>query len=63
MTTRDHASAVPFTTADYAARMSRVITDARDAGLDGVLVTPGRTSSGSPDTGRRPSPSDSRCCC
>ena len=41
MTTRDHASAVPFTTADYAARMSRVITDARDAGLDGVLVTPG----------------------
>ncbi|MGW6129904.1 aminopeptidase P family protein [Cellulomonas sp. NPDC055163] len=32
---------VPFTAADYAARMARVVTDARAAGLDGVLVTPG----------------------
>lgn len=34
-------AAVPFTTADYAARMARVVTDARAAGLHGVLVTPG----------------------
>src|SRR3954467_4883678 len=32
---------VPFTTDDYAARMSRVVADASTAGLDGVLVTPG----------------------
>lgn len=31
----------PFTTADYAARMARVATDAAAAGLDGVIVTPG----------------------
>ena len=34
-------TAVPFTRDDYAARMSRVVTDAREAGVDGVLVTPG----------------------
>ncbi|MFS0701880.1 aminopeptidase P family protein [Cellulomonas sp. 179-A 4D5 NHS] len=34
-------TAVPFTLEDYAARMARVVTDARAAGLDGVLVTPG----------------------
>ena len=31
----------PFTTGDYAGRMERVIAEARTAGLDGVLVTPG----------------------
>ena len=31
----------PFTTEDYAARMRRVVADATDAGLDGLLVTPG----------------------
>jgi Xaa-Pro aminopeptidase len=36
-----HPTAVPFTTDDYAARMSRVVEDGRAAGLDGVLVTPG----------------------
>ena len=34
-------TAVPFTAADYAARMARVVEDAGKAGLDGVLVTPG----------------------
>lgn len=32
---------VPVTREDYAARMARVVTDGRAAGLDGVLVTPG----------------------
>ncbi len=41
MTATDHPTAVPFTTDDYAARMSRVVADASSAGLDGVLVTPG----------------------
>jgi len=41
LTTVDHPTAVPFTTDDYAARMARVVTDARSAGLDGILVTPG----------------------
>ena len=31
----------PFTLEDYAGRMARVVADARAAGLDGVLVTPG----------------------
>src|SRR3954449_6505879 len=34
-------TAVPFTSDDYSARMSRVITAAGAAGLDGVLLTPG----------------------
>lgn len=34
-------TAVPFTTRDYAARMTRVVDDGRAAGLDGVLVAPG----------------------
>ncbi|MFC7496379.1 MULTISPECIES: aminopeptidase P family protein [unclassified Nocardioides] len=34
-------TAVPFTRDDYAHRMERVVADARAAGLDGVLVTPG----------------------
>ena len=32
---------LPFTSADYAARMARVTDDALEAGLDGVIVTPG----------------------
>ena len=32
---------VPFTNDDYVARMARVVDDARAAGLDGVIVTPG----------------------
>jgi Xaa-Pro aminopeptidase len=35
------SSPEPFTTADYAARMARVASDARAAGLAGVIVTPG----------------------
>ncbi|SDL23359.1 Xaa-Pro aminopeptidase [Nocardioides sp. YR527] len=34
-------SPVPITTEDYTARMSRAVADATDAGLDGLLVTPG----------------------
>ncbi len=34
-------SAIPFTRDDYAARMARAVDQARAAGLDGVLVTPG----------------------
>ena len=34
-------TAVPFTRDDYAARMARVVADGREAGVDGVLVTPG----------------------
>ena len=41
MTATQHPTAVPFTTDDYAARMARVMTDAGNAGLDGLLVTPG----------------------
>jgi D-alanyl-D-alanine dipeptidase len=35
------ADAVPFTADDYAARMRRVVDDAGEVGLDGVLVGPG----------------------
>jgi D-alanyl-D-alanine dipeptidase len=41
MTTTTHAKPVPFTRDDYAARMTRVVSDAAKAGLDGVVVTPG----------------------
>ena len=34
-------STVPFTRDDYAARMARVVADGQEAGVDGVLVTPG----------------------
>jgi Xaa-Pro aminopeptidase/acetylornithine deacetylase/succinyl-diaminopimelate desuccinylase-like protein len=34
-------SAVPFTREDFAARMARVVADGQEAGVDGVLVTPG----------------------
>ena len=41
MTTSQRTTPVPFTPEDYAARMRRVVADAVDAGLDGVLITPG----------------------
>jgi Xaa-Pro aminopeptidase len=41
MTARTQAEPAPFTNDDYAARMARVVDDAREAGLDGVIVTPG----------------------
>ena len=41
MTATVHPTPVPFTTGDYAARMTRVVADAGAAGLDGVLVAPG----------------------
>ncbi len=34
-------SAAPFTTEDFARRMQRAVQQAREAGLTGVLVTPG----------------------
>ena len=37
----DRTAPVPFTGDDYAARRARVLADAGEAGLDGVLVTPG----------------------
>ncbi|HZB20194.1 MAG TPA: aminopeptidase P family protein [Blastococcus sp.] len=40
-TTTQPAAPAPFTADDYAARMRRVVADASDAGLDGLLVTPG----------------------
>src|SRR5918995_3616762 len=40
-TTTQSAAPAPFTADDYAARMRRVVADATDAGLDGLLVTPG----------------------
>lgn len=44
------AAPVPFTSADYTRRMDRVVAAAREAELDGVLVTPGLISCGSPAT-------------
>lgn len=41
MTATTHARPVDFTSADYGARMARVVTDAVDAGLSGVIVAPG----------------------
>jgi D-alanyl-D-alanine dipeptidase len=41
MTTSTPLSPTPFTADDYAARMTRAATDARAAGLDGILVGPG----------------------
>ncbi|GMA23123.1 dipeptidase [Luteimicrobium album] len=37
----DDAAPVPFTADDFAARQQRALREAVDAGLDGVLVTPG----------------------
>lgn len=41
MATTEHAAPVPFTTEDLAARMRRAAADAANAGLDGLLITPG----------------------
>jgi Xaa-Pro aminopeptidase len=41
MTTTQPPAPAPFTAEDYAARMRRVVADAADAGLDGLLITPG----------------------
>ncbi|OWY81520.1 Xaa-Pro peptidase family protein [Rhodococcus sp. BUPNP1] len=41
MTSQVHPAPMPFTSEDYAARMTRVVHDAALAGLDGVLITPG----------------------
>ncbi|HEX5916210.1 MAG TPA: Xaa-Pro peptidase family protein [Nocardioides sp.] len=41
MTPTQSPAPAPFTTEDYAARMRRVVADAGEAGLDGLLITPG----------------------
>ena len=41
MTTSQRTTPVPFTSEDFAARMRRAVTDAENAGLDGLLITPG----------------------
>jgi Xaa-Pro aminopeptidase len=41
MTTTQPPASAPFKTEDYAARMRRVVADATEAGLDGLLITPG----------------------
>ena len=41
MTTTTHPRPVPFTSEDYAARMARVVDEAIEVGLDGVIVAPG----------------------
>lgn len=41
MTSIAQPSPVPFTPEDYGARMARVTEEARRAGLDGIIVTPG----------------------
>jgi Xaa-Pro aminopeptidase len=41
MTPTNPTPALPFTSEDYAARRTRVLADATEAGLDGLLVTPG----------------------
>ena len=41
MTTSGWTPPAPFTSEDYTARMRRVVADAVEAGLGGLLVTPG----------------------
>lgn len=41
MTTTQPPAPAPFTAEDYATRMRRAVADATDAGLDGLVVTPG----------------------
>ena len=41
MTTRERTAPAPFSTEEYTARMRRVVADAADAGLGGLLVMPG----------------------
>ena len=41
MTATTHQEPVPFTSEDYATRMARVVDEALEVGLDGVIVAPG----------------------
>ena len=41
MDTTQPTPPAPFTAEDFAARMRRVVADAGDAGLDGLIITPG----------------------
>jgi len=41
MTATTHQEPVPFTSQDYATRMARVVDEALEVGLDGVIVAPG----------------------
>ena len=41
MSTATRPGPVPFTAEDYVARMARVVDEATEAGLDGVIVAPG----------------------
>ncbi len=41
MTASTHPAPAPFTSEDYAARMARVVDEAVEVGLDGVIVAPG----------------------
>ena len=41
MTATTHPTPAPFTTEDYTTRMARVVDEALEVGLDGVIVTPG----------------------
>ena len=41
MTSRSSPEPAPFTSADYSARMARVVAQGLEVGLDGVLVAPG----------------------
>ena len=41
MTTTGHSAPAAFTSHDFAARMSRVVSSAMEKGLAGVIVTPG----------------------
>jgi Xaa-Pro aminopeptidase len=41
MTTRERTAPAPFSTEEYTARMRRVVADAADAGLGGLIVMPG----------------------
>lgn len=43
----------PFTEEDYTARMTRAARDAAEAGLTGVLITPGPDLTCTADEGRR----------
>lgn len=47
----------PFTADDYAARMAAAAQTAADAGLAGLLISPGPTSRTSRGTGPPPRPS------
>ena len=63
MTVMDSLAPTAFTKNDFAARMRRVVSAAVEMDLAGVIATPVRISSGSPDTGQRRSLSGCRCWC